>query len=201
MDMWLKATKSWRRKFEPRVRVWKLKEEKTCEEYRCIVRDKVEEAKWKGLGVNDHWQQMKGIMMETAQDICGMTKGPHRHKETWWWNEDVAEAVRENKIMCGKWKKENTKEARMEYKKSRQNAKRVISSVKEKKQKECANDLNDSECQNEIFRMAKQMVKERRDITGLNCIKGTSGKVIVDDKGIKDSWKEYMAKLMNEENE
>jgi len=47
--------------------------------------------------------------------------------------------------------------------------------------------------------MAKQTVKERQDITGLNCIKGASGKVIVDDKGIKDSWKEYMEKLMNEE--
>ena len=50
---------------------------------------------------------------------------------------------------------------RMEYKKSRQNAKRVFSSAKEKKQKECANDLNDSEYQNVIFRMAKQMVKDR----------------------------------------
>ena len=28
MDMWFKATKSWRRKFEPRVHVWKLKKEK-----------------------------------------------------------------------------------------------------------------------------------------------------------------------------
>jgi len=45
------------------------------------------------------------------------------------------------------------------------------------------------------------MVKERQDISGLNCIKGASGKVIVDDKGIKDSWKEYIEKLMNEENE
>jgi len=88
--------------------------------------------------------------------------------------------------MFGKWKKGNTKEARMEYKKSRQNAKRVVSSAKEKKQKECANDLNNSECQNEIFRMAKQMVKERQDITGLNCVKGSSRKVIVDDqKGSK----------------
>ena len=77
---------------------------------------KVEEAKWKGLGVNDHWQQMKGIMMETAQDICG----PPRHKETWWWNEEVAEADRNKKIKYGKWKKENTEEARMEHKKSRQ---------------------------------------------------------------------------------
>jgi len=116
-----------------------------------------------------------------------MTKGPRRHKKTWWWNEMVAEAVMEKKIKYGKWKKENTKEARMDYKKSRKNAKRVMFSAKEKKPKECANDLNDSECQNEIFRMAKQMVKERLDITGLNCIKGASGKVIVDDKGIKDS--------------
>jgi len=49
--------------------------------------------------------------------------------------------------------------------------------------------------------MAKQMVKERQDITGLNCTKGASGKVIVDHKGTKDSWKEYMEKLMNEKNE
>jgi len=31
-----------------------------------MVTDKVEEAKWKGLGVNEHWQQMKSLMMETA---------------------------------------------------------------------------------------------------------------------------------------
>ena len=67
MDMWFKATKTWYRKFEPRVRVWKLKEEKTCEEYRSMVGDKVEEAKWKDLCINDHWQQMKSIMMESAQ--------------------------------------------------------------------------------------------------------------------------------------
>jgi len=50
MDMWFKATKSWRRKSEPRVRVWKLKEEKTCDEYRCIVGNKVEEAKMERPG-------------------------------------------------------------------------------------------------------------------------------------------------------
>jgi len=43
MDMWFKARKSWRRKLEPRVHVWKLKEEKTCEEYAYMVRDKVQQ--------------------------------------------------------------------------------------------------------------------------------------------------------------
>jgi len=60
-----------------------------------------------------------------------------------------------------------SKDAWMEYKKCRQSVKRVIFSAKEKKQqKECASDLNDPEHQNEIFLMAKQMVKEKQDITG-----------------------------------
>jgi len=49
-----------------------------------------------------------------------------------------------------KWKRENLKETWLVYK-SRQSAKRVISSAKEKKPKECASDLNDLEHQNEIF--------------------------------------------------
>ena len=53
-----------------------------------------------------------------------------------WWNEEVAEVLSEKKIKYGKWKRENTKEARKAYKKSRQNSERVISSAKEKKQKE-----------------------------------------------------------------
>jgi len=40
---------------------------------------------------------MKNIMMETAQFTCGLSKGPCRHKETWWWNEEVAQAVGEKK--------------------------------------------------------------------------------------------------------
>jgi len=39
-----------------------------------------------------------------------------------------------------------------------------------------------------------QVVKERQDITQSNCLKGVLGKVTGDEKGIKDSWKEYMEK-------
>jgi len=51
--------------------------------------------------------------------------------------------------------------------------------------------------QHEVFRIAKQTVKERHDIMESNCLKEVSGKVIVDEKAIKDSRKEYMEKLMN----
>ena len=36
-----------------------------------------------------------------------MTKGPRIHKETWWWNEEVAEAIREKKIKYRKWERKH----------------------------------------------------------------------------------------------
>jgi len=93
--MWFNITKRRRKKFEPRVHVWKLKEEKT---YKSMVRENVQKAEWKYLDVNDNRQHMKNLMVATAQDICGLSKGPCRHKETQRWNQEVAEAVTEKKI-------------------------------------------------------------------------------------------------------
>jgi len=45
------------KKSEQRVCVWKLKEEKTCEEYQSMVKDKVAEAEWKYLDVNEQLQK------------------------------------------------------------------------------------------------------------------------------------------------
>jgi len=80
-----------------------------------------------------------------------MSEGSFCHKETWWWNEEVAEAVREKKKNMEIGKKEKSTEAWKEYKTSRQNVKRVISLAQGKKQKECASNLNDPNHQNEIF--------------------------------------------------
>ena len=81
--------------------------------------------------------------------------------ETWWWNEEVADAVREKKEKYRNGKKEKSTEAWEEYKKSKQNAKKVISLAKGKKQKEFASDLNDPNQQNEIFRIADGKRKTR----------------------------------------
>jgi len=43
MDMRFNTTKGWRKKLEPRVYVWNLKQETTCG-IQNMVRDKVEEA-------------------------------------------------------------------------------------------------------------------------------------------------------------
>jgi len=49
IDMQFNITKRWHKKFKPRMRVWKLKEEKTYEEHKSMVKDKVEDAEWNTL--------------------------------------------------------------------------------------------------------------------------------------------------------
>jgi len=54
--------------------------------------------------------------------------------------------------------------------------------VKENKQREIESDLNNSENQNQIFRIATQIVMERRDVTVSSCLKDETSKMVVDEK-------------------
>jgi len=58
----------------------------------------VEERLAVGLGngdcVDDLWRGLKQCLLEVAEEVCGETKGRQRHRETWWWNDEVAELVK-----------------------------------------------------------------------------------------------------------
>ena len=53
----------------------------------------------------------------------------------------------------------------------------------------------------ELFRIARQRVREKKDVVGVSCLKDEYGavKVSLDDR--KKIWKEHTEKLMNVENE
>ena len=40
-----------------------------------------------------------------TKQVCGMTKGPPRHKVTWWWNRDVEVVVTKRKVCHKAWRK------------------------------------------------------------------------------------------------
>jgi len=44
------------------------------------------------------------------------------------------------------------------------------------------------------------MVKSRQDVVGVNCVKYANGKVLVENDQVKEVWRKYMDKLLNEEN-
>ena len=55
--------------------------------------------------VEDLWQDLKACMLEVANEICGKTKKPPRHKETWWWNDEMKLVVEEKSRLFKSWKK------------------------------------------------------------------------------------------------
>ena len=65
------------------IRVWKLKDEET-HRYDDVA---------KADGIQKKWILMKETWLKGTKHVCGMTKSPPRHKETWWWNRDVEEVV------------------------------------------------------------------------------------------------------------
>ena len=44
------------------------------------------------------------------------------------------------------------------------------------------------------------MAKSRQDVVGVNCVKDASGIVLVENDQVKEEWRKYMEKLLNEEN-
>jgi hypothetical protein len=60
--------------------------------------------------------------------------------------------------------------------------------------------LENTEGKKNIFRIAKQMAKERQDVVGVNCLKSYGMNIVIDPDEIKNVWKRYMEKLLNEEN-
>jgi len=44
------------------------------------------------------------------------------------------------------------------------------------------------------------MAKSRQDVVGVYCVKDAKGKVLVENDKVKEEWRKYMEKLLNEEN-
>ena len=42
------------------------------------------------------------------------------------------------------------------------------------------------------------MAKSRQDVVGVNCVKDANGKVLIENDQVKEEWRKYMEKLLNE---
>lgn len=64
-----------------------------------------------------------------------------------------------------------------------------------------AEELEAEEGRKNVFRIAKQMVKYRQDVVRVTCLKDKRGNLVLDEEGRKKIWKEFVEKLLSEENE
>ena len=180
MDMHLKVRKYRKNqqglhKVQPRIKVWKLKKQEVRKAYLEKLQERdidIEDS----VRVEEQWDKVKKAMTEVAATVCGVTKGKCRQRETWWWCDDVEKAVESKKQKAEECEKD-MKQA--EYKASRNEAKRYIARIQAEVMKKQAEILDSKEGRQNIFRIAKQKKKERKDITGNKCLKGDNEELLV----------------------
>ena len=85
----------------PRLKTWKLKDDTIRTSFEEEVKQKCQSVP---VGVNEAWNHLKTALVEAAESICGWTKGPVRHNETFWWNEDVSNVINEKRKAWKCWK-------------------------------------------------------------------------------------------------
>src|ERR1700757_2086104 len=74
-----------RKAFVNRRRVWRLKDAKTKQAFQDIIKEN--KSKREGH-VDDLWNELKSTSSDATERVCGRTKGPARHKQTSWWNDE-----------------------------------------------------------------------------------------------------------------
>ena len=84
---------------------------------------------------------MRDILLTTAKDVCGISRQPASHKETWWCHEKVAKAVKNKRRMFKNWQKNRTSQNGELY----HVAKRNIAIAKKAKSQELAAELDSEE--------------------------------------------------------
>ena len=76
-----------RKKAIERRKVWKLKEDDTRARFEGRVGELV------SPDAADLWKCFKEGVLQACDEVCGKKKGRRDQGDTWWWNEDVKEAI------------------------------------------------------------------------------------------------------------
>ena len=196
--------------FVSRCRVWRLKKEETCQAFKSKVEEQLHAtAEVKDMDVETAWCSMRNCLLEVANEVCGRIKGSQKHRhsrETWWWNDEVAEVIKEKNRLYKLYKKskqsndrELWEEDKRKYEVAKRAAKREVSKAQQVERKKFGEMLDVEEAKGNIFRVAKQMVKNNRDVVGGVCVKDTDGRIVVDDDKLMDVWRAHYEHLANEE--
>ena len=155
----------------------------------------------KADGIQKKWLLMKETCLQASKQVCGMTKDPPRHKETWWWNGDVETLVARRKVSHKTWRKSKSHEDKHTLDVAKKEVYTVVMTAQESKLQEFTADLQSESGRKNCFRIARQMAREGRDIISVCCKKNDAGNVASDADGMNNIWRKYMEKLLNVEND
>ena len=125
-------------KFKPRRKVWKLRNPVVRKRFEEIL-DPLNPKEDEEGDVNEAWERTRDGLLKATEEICGWTKGPARHIQTWWWNDEVGSIIEVKKAKFKEWQKaKGCPEEEMkleEYGKAKKEAKKAVAKAQQQEKK------------------------------------------------------------------
>ena len=93
-DMRLDVPPKPKRKFTPRLKVWKLTDPQRRNHFHEVFKSHVSaSAGVPDAATEDIWNNLKTGLLKTTEEVCGTIRLHRWRRETWWWNEHVREVI------------------------------------------------------------------------------------------------------------
>ena len=158
------------------------------------------ETKFEGIGSG--WTETQTAILEACKETCGETSGRRGvERETWWWCEEVQDAIERKKAAFKRWQRSRTAEDESLYREIKRETKRIVAIAKQQALDSWCENLHSAEGRRKMFAMAKQLRKDKKDIIGGYFIKGGNGEIKTTEGDIRQRWRDYFSELLNVENE
>ncbi|XP_063600551.1 uncharacterized protein LOC134776734 [Penaeus indicus] len=196
LDCEVKSAKRGKQLSTPKIKWWKLKEEHLKVEFKEKVMREVTSKE----DTNEWWEENSKVIRRVAEEVLGKTsgKGMPQGKDTWWWCEEVQVKIKEKKEARRRFETSSREEDRAAAKSANKEAQaqakaRVMGKIYE--------ELETTEGQKNIYLLAKRRNRATKDFTQIKQVKDGEGRLLSDENEIRNRWKVYFEKLLNEENE
>ncbi|KAG5585502.1 hypothetical protein H5410_045936 [Solanum commersonii] len=148
--------------------------------------------------------QHKLLVMDLEiKRVLGVARGNFGgHRGDWWWNGEVQGLVEAKKAAYTKWvecvDEEEKRTLKEVYKTTKTEAKLVVTRLRQLTLSSLYV-FGDKGGDKKLYRLAKARERKARDLDQVKCIKDEEGKVLVEESSIKQRWRRYFHKLLNEE--
>ena len=128
-----------------------------------------QEVDWSNEGsMQDMWGRVALKVRKCCREVLGVVRGGRRRvdKEVWWWGDEVQTAVGEKKKAYTEWKKNKTDKHGNKYRMAKREAKGVVARAKARKYEDLYKRLQTKEGEKEIYQVARQRERLKRDVEG-----------------------------------